>query len=322
VLGLGYTAGLTARIGVGDWVPNAELSLTRSDGRRDLTARLYHRLAVANDDWGNPLGFGASVATALYGRDEGFYYRAWGAELAGTRPGTLGGTTFGWRLFGERQRAARRELRQVLLGRDFEANIAAADVTALGAGAELARTFGENPDATRLTTRLRGEGAGLSSRRAVTGDPTASGATGYGRLMGEATATRGFGPLALALTGAAGGIVGDAPVQRLFYVGGLQSVRGQWAAPSNAARGVAAGFVGDAFWLGRTELGLNRTGVRPALFYDLGWAGPRADFGTGRAISGAGAGVSLLDGLIRTDVSRGIWPERRWRVDLSLQARF
>jgi hypothetical protein len=81
--------------------------------------------------------------------------------------------------------------------------------------------------------------------------------------------------------------------------------------------------VGDAFWLARAELGLGHVAARPVLFYDLGWAGPRADFAQpGRPLSGVGAGVSLLDGLARIDVARGIWPEKRWRVDLYLEARF
>jgi hypothetical protein len=29
-----------------------------------------------------------------------------------------------------------------------------------------------------------------------------------------------------------------------------------------------------------------------------------------------------LDGVLRIDAARGIWPERRWRWDLSLGARF
>jgi hypothetical protein len=33
-------------------------------------------------------------------------------------------------------------------------------------------------------------------------------------------------------------------------------------------------------------------------------------------------GLSLLDGLVRLDVARGIRPERRWRTDLSIGARF
>jgi hypothetical protein len=63
--------------------------------------------------------------------------------------------------------------------------------------------------------------------------------------------------------------------------------------------------------------------ARPALFYDIGWAGRRADVADpGRPLSGAGAGLSLLDGLLRVDVARGIWPERRWRADLYLEVRF
>jgi hypothetical protein len=31
-------------------------------------------------------------------------------------------------------------------------------------------------------------------------------------------------------------------------------------------------------------------------------------------------GLSLLDELVRFDVARGIWPEQRWRFDMSLGA--
>jgi hypothetical protein len=322
-LGLGYTASAVARIGFGDWMPNGELGIARTNGRSERRLAVFHRLAVANDDWGSPLSFGASLASALYGRDEGFYYRSWGAELAGTREATFGGARLGWRAFAERHRDARRELRGVLLGPDFVENVDAANVTSLGVGGDLARSVGLDPDGWRLATRLRGEGAGLSSRRAVTGDPSASGWTGYGRLSGEATVTRGLGPLAAAVTAGAGAIGGDAPAQRLFYVGGLHTVRGQFAAPTNLERGVAAGFVGNAYWLARSELGLNRMAVRPSVYYDLGWAGAREDWGrAGRPISGAGVGMSFLDGFVRADLSRGIWPEKRTRFDLQMQARF
>jgi hemolysin activation/secretion protein len=63
--------------------------------------------------------------------------------------------------------------------------------------------------------------------------------------------------------------------------------------------------------------------ARPSLFYDIGWAGARTEFSKpGRPLSGAGVGLSLLDGMARFDVARGIWPEQRWRVDFSLDARF
>jgi hypothetical protein len=94
-LGGGYTATATARLGLGDLIPNAELALARTNGRSTVRAGAFHRLAVANDDWGNPLSLGASLAAALYGRDEGFYYRTWGAELGGTRPAPFGAAS-GW----------------------------------------------------------------------------------------------------------------------------------------------------------------------------------------------------------------------------------
>jgi hypothetical protein len=59
------------------------------------------------------------------------------------------------------------------------------------------------------------------------------------------------------------------------------------------------------------------------LFGDVGWAGRRQDFAhPGRPLSGAGFGISLMDGLLRADFSRGIWPEKGWRTDFYLGARF
>jgi hemolysin activation/secretion protein len=194
----------------------------------------------------------------------------------------------------------------------------------LGASGDLARTFGADPARTRLTARLRGEGAWARYDDAMApglalGTPEGGRRSApYARGMAEATVSRPLGPLAASVTGAAGALAGArVPAQRLFYVGGLQTVRGQFARP------FGAGYAGTAFWLARTELGLDATGVRPVVFYDAGWAGPRERFGRpGRPLSGAGVGASFLDGLVRADLSRGIAPERRWRLDLSLDARF
>ena len=80
---------------------------------------------------------------------------------------------------------------------------------------------------------------------------------------------------------------------------------------------------GNAFWLTRAELGSNNPGVRPAIFADLGWVGDRTKMGDiVRPMSGAGAGVSFLDGLFRFDVARGIYPRKQFRVDLYLEAKF
>jgi hypothetical protein len=254
------------------------------------------------------------VASLLYARDEGFYYRTWGAELAGTRDAVLGGATLGWRAFAERQRSAGREpntqinLAGVFGGTRFVDNIDAVSATSLGVGGDAARAWGLDPAGWRLATRGRAEAAWVDARGA--------GSDGYGRGMAEASLSRGLGPLAASVTGSAGAALGTLPPQRLFYVGGLQTVRGQYASPT------AVGQVGNAFWLGRTELGLNRLAVRPVVFYDIGWAGARDAFGKGRPVSGAGVGASFLDGLVRADVSRGIRPDARWRFDISLDARF
>jgi hypothetical protein len=42
----------------------------------------------------------------------------------------------------------------------------------------------------------------------------------------------------------------------------------------------------------------------------------------GRPLSGVGVGWSLLDGLVRFDLARGLYPSRQWRLDSYLEARF
>jgi hemolysin activation/secretion protein len=75
--------------------------------------------------------------------------------------------------------------------------------------------------------------------------------------------------------------------------------------------------------MGRAELGYSLVTARPIVFYDVGWAGDRNRFGTpGRPMSGVGVGASFLDGLVRWDLARGIYPGRTWRADLYLEARF
>lgn len=353
-LGVGATATLpsglaadgTLRLGVADLVPNAELGVTRARGASAAsTLRLaaYHRLAVANDDWGNPLGFGASLAAALYGRDEGFYYRGWGAELRGARAadalvdpdGTPGGgplalfrgAAVGWRVFAEEQRGAGREVGKGLIGPRYVPNIAADRAGVLGAGGELARTFGADPAGVRVVARARGEGA---VARYASPNATAGAAAGplgappggprtapYARALGDLTVSRPLGPLAVGLTGAAGALAGGrVPVQRLFYLGGLQTVRG------NFPRASGDGYVGRQFWLARAEVGLaGRTLLTPVVFFDAGRAGERA-FARGETLRGVGAGVTVFDGLLRVEGARGLGAQTGGRVDVSLGGRF
>jgi hypothetical protein len=61
------------------------------------------------------------------------------------------------------------------------------------------------------------------------------------------------------------------------------------------------------------------------IFADIGWAGDRTEWrDIGIPMSGVGAGFSIMDGLVRFDVARGLQPEgqRGWRVDAYLEGRF
>ena len=119
-----------------------------------------------------------------------------------------------------------------------------------------------------------------------------------------------------ALTLSGGTSAGTVPTQRLWYLGGAQTIRG--VRPDTAQSG-------NAYWLTRTELAYDAGGWRPSLFGDIGWTGSRDSLyknQIGRPMSGVGIGSSIMDGLFRFDVARGLYPQKRWRVDMYVEARF
>jgi hemolysin activation/secretion protein len=304
-LGAGYSLRALARIGVADREPNVELTGARSDLRRTLALTAYNRLVSAGD-WGNPLGLGSSISAFLFARDDGFYYRASGVELTRT-PDQPSAFTLSWSLFAEQERNARQRttfsLARSVRGVQFEPNITTQRALYAGARARVTRSFGEDPEGFRLFNDLRLEAA--------------HGDTGtYGRAALDMTASHGLLGGSAALTLAAGSSVGVLPLQRNWFLGGTQTVRG--LRPGSE--------MGDAFWLARAEYGLGLGVVKPVLFGDLGWAGDRRkwnDIG-GTPMAGVGAGFSVLDGLVRFDVARGLQPvgQRGWRVDAYLDGRF
>lgn len=304
VLGRGYSAQLGARGALGDRQLNGDLSLSRTNGRATLRGTAYRRLDVMND-WGTPLSLGSSLAALLYARDEGAYFRTWGGELSGTH--TKWGT-LDWRIFGEQQWKADVTTRWSLFGGSgdtrFIANPAAERVTEMGAAIRLHSSVGLDPDGFRLLSDLRAEAAGgdLAYTRGLV-DLTMS--HGLGAPLGKA--------LAASLTTSVGYSGGRVPVQKRFYLGGLQTVRGESALAAS----------GDAFWLVRAELGLGGAASRLIGFGDVGWAGDRRAWSKpGRPLSGVGVGTSFLDGLIRFDLARGLFPVQRWRADFYLEAKF
>jgi hypothetical protein len=302
--GKGYSAGITPRFSLADAQFNGELYGARTNGRRQYQLGVYRRLEASND-FGDPLAFGSSMNALLFGLDEGYYYRTWGGELTGSN---VGGGGFTWRLFGEQHRNAKVEtqfsLAHAMNDVNFLDNIEAARGTIGGAEIRYTRTFGLNPDGWRLLTDTRAEAA--------------TGTFDYTRGALDATVSRGLGGgVEAAITASGGTSGGTLPPQRGWFVGGAHTVRGQ--RPSLTL----PGQVGNSYWLGRAELGKQFSVVKPSLFGDVGWAGDRSAWShPGRPVSGAGVGASILDGLLRMDVSRGIWPRKRTLFDMYFEARF
>lgn len=299
--GAGYSGSLTGRLGVADLQPGFDLQLRRSDGVRTLSLGVYRRLVPVNP-WGDPLSLGSSIGNLMLGSDDAFYYRSWGVELGGRRDGSAIVT---WRAFAEEERNAdvntRFSLYHAIGARDgAPSNIRAARAGEAGGVVSLHDDFGLDPNGWRFGVGASLEGAG--------------GTFDYGRGSLDASVSRGLGEnWAASMTASAGTSVGTVPPQRAWYLGGTQTVRGQ----------VMGAQEGNAYWFTRTELAYGLVSVRPNVFFDLGWAGPRGDWTSpGRPISGAGVGVSLLDGLLHVDLAHGIQPSRSWRGAMYLDARF
>ena len=100
-------------------------------------------------------------------------------------------------------------------------------------------------------------------------------------------------------------------LQTLFRVGGLNTVRGFEYGTQRA----------PAFWSGQLDVALLGGRVRPLLFLDVGQASRLTDLVSGPVLVGAGAGISVLRGLIRFDLSRPVSPDigGKLRFDLILQ---
>ncbi|BAH40125.1 MAG TPA: hypothetical protein DGD08_11755 [Gemmatimonas aurantiaca] len=300
-LGAGFTARAVGRIGHADLHANGEFALSRSNGARTVTATAYHRLAAMNPEWAGALTLGPSLPAFLYGRDEGFYYRTMGVSLREQREQRRGAVEYG--LFLERQWTAGDSdvvntfsLARALGNRRFRQNMVAEPGAYAGANMTLTRLLVERPRGLRLTSIMRAEAA--------------TGTFEYGRGSVESTISSPTGPVAVAVTGSIGSSVGRVPAQRTYMVGGLRTVRGQLPGTQG----------GDAYWFTRAEVGTRRGAVRPVAFFDVGWSGSRKTFGQIQPQRGTGIGLGLLDGLLRFDVSRGLYPFKGWRSDFYLEA--
>jgi hypothetical protein len=287
-----------ARIGLADGVPNGELGLSLGGQRSRFRLGGYRRLAAVNPDT-RPFGVVNSVWGLMFQRDDGDYFRTLGAELTGQNVET---GWWSWRLYAEQEKAAFVEtsfsVPHLFNGSNhFRPNVVA----------ERADQFG-------AALTLRGNQP-LSRSLQVGGEATLEAATGdyeFGR--GSATVRAIVTPrelLAFAFEASAGSSTGGLPVQGRFYLGGPATLRGYDGAVT----------AGESYWRGRLEVGNTFPAVRLTVYSDIGWAGPRSTFWTGRPLIGSGIGASLLDGLIRLDLSRALRAPKGWRFDLYFDGR-
>jgi hypothetical protein len=282
--------GAAGRMGLADEALNGELGIAPNAGDARWRVTIYRRLAVANP-WTDALGVGNSLNALLLGRDDGAYYRAAGAEVT-VEPPISAARSYSVRVFWERQTQAN-SATQASVAHWFEpahlfpANIPAPRADELGVQFTLRALktdiFGDVSIGTFRFARL-----GLTTRR---------------------MASLPAGLLAAA-EAAAGTSTGPVPLQSLWYLGGPATLRGYG--------GLAA--VGAAFWRGRVELATASPAARAVVFADAGWAGLRGQAFTARPLIGVGAGMSLLDGLLRIDLARALRAPVGWRFDCYIDA--
>jgi hypothetical protein len=291
-------ADATLRLGLADLSPNAEIGVTRPGVTSDRRLAVYRRLdAVGADD--RSLGMGNSLTSLLFGRDDGDYFRALGAEVTRTPTGSSDGVSV--RAYFEYQSSTRKHtdfsFANVFGDAAFRENIAADEADQAGAEIVLRGSRGLDPAGWRggATLSLQGE-------------------AGSYRFIKPGLRLTGAAPLPASLIGsvevAGGSTFGEVPVQSLWYLGGARTVRGY---EGNSARG-------NAFWRGRAEVAGAAPGARIVLFSDAGWAGDRDDVQLDPLLLSAGVGVSFLDGLVRLDLARALREPKGWRLDLHLDA--
>ncbi len=311
-LGQRFSLGTSGFFGLADLRPKVRLDLQRSTMLRRLSLGAFHELRATDAD-GRYLDFGNSANAFLFGRDNGEYYRATGADLT-WRPPEGERESFTFRAYAERQRAVGNEIDFALFRAfdgdgTFRPNIEADRVEEAGAELRLSPWWGNDPGGVQL-------GVDLHGRWAMWRVPGEDPRTDYQQASGTLRAIipvagDGWRRWNLGFEAAAGTTWGDAPLQRSWFLGGGSSLRGYSASVLS----------GPSFARGRVEVSRLFEAGSSILFGDVGWAGDRSDIDRDDILYGVGLGGSLLDGLIRLDFSHGLkGPHKGFRVDLYLDA--
>ena len=272
----------------------ARLAVERDGPGGRLTWTGYRDLADS-DPWGRGRGFANTFNAIFSAHDNADYYLAQGGSLA-------------W------EHSLSRGLDLTLAGRVEHQTSVSARATSgvndlLGGSGE----FPPNPAITEGTfggVSVRLEGYAGRVRWLIGADGLAGADRATGRLYGEWRQPAGSARAGL-VADLRGGIATAPTLEQAAYrLGGPGTVRGFEYGTRR----------GQAFWSLQLDWALSRKLVRPVLFSDAGQIGPaRSLFGT-EVLVGAGAGLSLFNGLVRFDLSHPITPGAGGlRFDLALR---
>ena len=300
----------TGFFGFADLEPKARLSLERRSVLRRIALGAYRELRPTEPQ-GRHLGLGNSLYSFFFGRDDGEYYMATGADLLVRSPEAQR-ESYRVRLYGERQDGVSNETDFALTHAfdddwAFRPNLVSDRVEEVGGEITLLPWWGTDPTGAQVGLELYGQGGAWR-------DPDSTSTGDYVRASGI---LRVAFPLAdasyrIGLEVGGGTTWGEAPLQRSWFVGGPGSLRGYEASVMQ----------GTSFTRGRLEVARTYSqAITISAFGDVGWAGVREEFDSNDLLYGAGMGFSLMDGLIRMDLSHGLkGPLKRFRFDLYLDA--
>ena len=148
-LGGPYTMDLSGFFGFADLLPKARVDLTHNAVKRRLTLGGYYELRPT-DPRGRFLGFGNSTFALLFGRDDGEYFQAGGADFT-WRPPVGARDSFMFRAYAERQWGVETNTNFALFrvfdsNWEFRPNVAGDDVDEAGAELRLSPWWGTDPD--------------------------------------------------------------------------------------------------------------------------------------------------------------------------------
>ncbi|MGD2216678.1 MAG: BamA/TamA family outer membrane protein [Gemmatimonadales bacterium] len=284
-----WSLGGRASFGFADLQPKARLDIRYEAPRARFELTGYSELHVAAAALSDvKRAFGNSLRALFLGRDDADYYRATGAALTLDRR---------WSWFRGRIALGFEDHTTVERHTDFAIPAIWQD-----------SVFQLNPPADEGTF-WRGDGEAIiylgdwtrpTDRGQLTlGIEVGSGADSLDYVQARAglEGVVDFWDLAsLALLAHGGWSGGDVPLQRLWRLGGIETLRGF----------THGSLAGESYWTGRLELAQIRPIWRPVIFADFGWAGNGSDWPGGGSTDdilwSVGGGVSLLNGFFRAEL--------------------